>query len=339
MLPRTGVVSENSIDGPHIRGSTLSDIPRNDGGIPIRPLGRSDIKVSILGFGGGHYCRKHLAEADSIRLVHEAVDNGISFFDNAWEYHGGESERRMGLALEGGRRDKVTLMTKVCARDCKTAEVQIETSLQRLKTDVIDVWQFHEVIYDNDPDWLFAPGGAIEAAEAARKAGKVRLIGFTGHKHPDIFKKMLSQGFEWDTVQMPVNVADAHYRSFQNEILPILNERGIGCIGMKSLGGEGQLITDVGLTAEECRRYAMSLPISTLVAGIQSPENLQQDLDIARGFSQMTDEEMSDLQDRVRDVALDGRFEWFKSTQFYDSGYHREQHGFPAIGHVSGKLD
>lgn len=316
-----------------------ASIKRNSSGIPIRPLGRSDLKVSILGFGGGHFCRRHLAEADSIRLVHEAVDAGISFYDNAWEYHGGESERRMGIALDGGRREKVTLMTKVCARDRRTAEEQLETSLQRLKTDVIDVWQFHEVIYDNDPDWICAVDGALAAAEAARQAGKVRLIGFTGHKHPDIFRKMLNQGFEWDTVQMPTNVLDAHYRSFQNEILPILNERGIGCIGMKSLGGEGQLITEAGLTPYQCRAYAMSLPTSTLVCGIQSLENLQQDLEIARSFEQMTADEMTALQDQVRDQSLDGRLEWFKSTQFYDSAYHREQHGFPSIGHVSGNLD
>lgn len=314
-------------------------IERNSAGIPVRPLGRSGLKVSILGFGGGHFCRKHLSESDSIRLVHEAVDSGISFFDNAWEYHGGESERRMGIALEGARREKVTLMTKVCARDRKTAEEQLETSLKRLRTDVIDVWQFHEVIYDNDPDWICAVDGALAAAEAARQAGKIRLIGFTGHKHPDIFRKMLDQDFEWDTVQMPTNVLDAHYRSFQREILPILNERQIGCIGMKSLGGEGQLITEAGLTPYQCRAYAMSLPVSTLVSGIQSLENLRQDLEIARNFQQMTDEQMRELQDQVRDMSQDGRLEWFKSTQFYDSAYHRDQHGFPSIGHVSGSLD
>ena len=274
--------------------SIMSDtLERNAGGLPVRSLGRSDIKVSILGFGGGHFCRKHLTEADSIRLVHAAVDAGVSFYDNAWEYHGGESERRMGLAMAaGGRREKVTLMSKVCGRDRKTAEEQLDESLRRLKTDFIDVWQFHEVIYDNDPDWICGVDGALEAAEAARKAGKVRLIGFTGHKHPDIFRKMLSTGFEWDTVQMPINVVDAHFRSFQKEILPVLNERGIGCIGMKSLGGEAQLVTDAGLTAEACRRYAMSCSISTLVAGIESAENLEQDLNIARNFVQMTPEEM-----------------------------------------------
>jgi len=318
----------------------MSDqLERNGGGIPIRPLGRSGIKVSLLGFGGGHFCRKHLSKQDSIGLVQRAVDEGISFYDNAWEYHGGESERRMGLALaEGGRRDKITLMSKVCGRDRKTAEEQLEESLRRLRTDVIDVWQFHEVIYDNDPDWLFAFGGAIEAARQAKQAGKVRLIGFTGHKHPDIFRKMLDTGFEWDTVQMPVNVADAHYRSFQNEILPILNERGIGCIGMKSLGGDAQLITGAGLTARECRGYAMSLPISTLVAGMESVANLEQDLDIARGFAPMSETELAEMQDRVKDQSADGRHEWFKSTQHYDSPYHRDQHSFPPIGHVSGSV-
>ncbi len=314
-------------------------LERNTEGVPIRPLGRSGIKVSLLGFGGGHFCRKHLSEQDSIGLVQRAVDEGISFYDNAWEYHGGESERRMGLALaEGGRRDKITLMSKVCGRDRKTAEEQLEESLRRLKTDVIDLWQFHEVIYDNDPDWLFASGGAIEAARAAKQAGKVRLIGFTGHKHPDIFRKMLATGFEWDTVQLPVNAADAHYRSFQNEILPILNDRGIGCIGMKSLGGDAQLITGAGLTAQECRRYAMSLPISTLVAGMESVANLEQDLDIARSFTPMSPMELAEMQDRVKDQSADGRHEWFKSTQHYDSPYHRDQHSFPPIGHVNGSV-
>ena len=263
----------------------------------------------------------------------------MSFFDNAWEYHGGESERRMGLALLGGRRNQVTLMTKVCARDKAGALQQLDESLTRLKTDHIDVWQFHELNYDNDPDWISAVDGALEAARQARDAGKVRLIGFTGHKSPHIFQKMLDTGFDWDTVQMPVNVMDAHYRSFQHGVLPILNERGIGCIGMKSLGGDAQLIKDAGLTPQECRRYAMSLPISTLVAGIESEADLQQDLEIARNFTPMTMNEFQALQDRVRDVAQDGRHEWFKSTQYYDSPWHREQHGFPPIGHVSGRID
>ena len=316
----------------------LTDHTRNGAGLPTRVLGRSGVEVSILSFGGGHFCRQHLNESESVRLVRRAVDEGVSFFDNAWEYHGGESERRMGIAL-AGIRDRVTLMTKVCARDRAGATAQLDESLTRLKTDRIDVWQFHEINYDNDADWIGGIDGALEAALAARDAGKVRLIGFTGHKHPDIFRKMLELDFEWDTVQMPVNVMDAHYRSFQNGVLPELNRRGIGTIGMKSLGGDAQLVKAAGLTPQECRAYAMSLPISTLVTGIESDENLDQDLAVARELVPLPDEDMSALRERVKDIAGDGRFEWFKSTQYYDSAIHREQHGFPQIGHVSGNLE
>jgi uncharacterized protein len=250
--------------------------------------------------------------------------------DNAWEYADGESERRMGLALKG-RRDQVTLMTKVCARDRKTAEAQLEESLRRLQTDVIDVWQFHEINYDSDPDWIFRAEGAIEAAVAARQAGKVRFIGFTGHKSPHILQMMLDQDFDWDTCQMPINALDAHYRSFQREILPELNRRGMGVIGMKALGGRGQLITELGLSAEQCRRYALTLPISTLVCGIQSMENLEQDVTMARHFTPMSETEQQELLDSVQEEAGDGRHEWFKSMQTFDSQYHRQQHGFPSL--------
>jgi predicted aldo/keto reductase-like oxidoreductase len=251
--------------------------------------------------------------------------------DNAWEYHDGESERRMGVALQG-RRDQVTLMTKVCGRDRKTAETHLHDSLRRLQTDVIDVWQFHEINYDNDPDWISRADGALEAALAARQAGKIRFIGFTGHKSPHILRKMLEQGFDWDTCQLPINILDAHYRSFQREVLPELERRGIGAIGMKSLGGGGQLITELGLTAEQCRRYALSLPISTLVCGMESLENLQQDLEIARTFAPMPEAEKQELLAAVYEEATDGRYEWFKSTQHYDSQIHRDQHAFPSFG-------
>jgi predicted aldo/keto reductase-like oxidoreductase len=303
-------------------------LERNAGGLPVRELGKTGLKVSIIGFGGGHFVRSDIDEKMSIRLVQSAIDAGITFMDNAWEYHDGESERRMGLALNG-RRDQVTLMTKVCARDRKTAERQLHESLRRLQTDVIDVWQFHEINYDSDPDWLFRADGAVEAALAARQAGKIRFIGFTGHKSPHILRKMLDQEFAWDTCQMPINVLDAHYRSFQNEILPELNRRGIGAIGMKSLGGRGQLITELGLTAEQCRRYALSLPISTLVCGIQSLENLQQDVEIARTFTPISEAQQQGLFASVHEEAADGRLEWFKSTQFFDSKVHQRQHGFP----------
>jgi uncharacterized protein len=309
----------------------------NGGGVPLRALGRSGEKVSIIGIGGVHFARKHHSEADSVRLVQMAIDEGVSFLDNAWEYHQGESERRMGLALQG-RRDKVVLMTKVCGRDRRTAEEHLHESLRRLRTDTIDVWQFHEINYDNDPDWICGPGGAIEAAEAARRAGKVRFIGFTGHKSPHILLKMLAQDFPWDTCQLPITVMDAHYRSFQKQVLPELNRRGIAALGMKSLGGDAQMLNGAGLTPQQCRRYALSQPISTLICGMETPENLQQDLEIARSFTPMSASEQETLLDSVRLQAGDGRHEWYKSTQYYDSPLHREQHGFPPIGHVSGTL-
>lgn len=303
------------------------DLERNAAGLPVRELGKTGQKISIIGFGGGHFVRPTVDKQMSIRLVQAAIDAGVTFMDNAWEYHDGESEHRMGLALKG-RRDQVTLMTKVCARDRKTAEAHLEESLRRLQTDVIDLWQFHEINYDSDADWIFRADGAIEAAVAARQAGKIRFIGFTGHKSPHILQKMLDQDFDWDTCQMPINVLDAHYRSFQHEILPQLNHRGIGAIGMKALGGRGQLIDELGLTAEQCRRYALSLPISTLVCGIQSLENLEQDVEIARRFTPMSEAEQQELLGRIHEEAGDGRLEWFKSTQFFDSKYHRQQHGF-----------
>ena len=313
-----------------------AELERNEFGIPIRPLGQTGLNVSIIGLGGGHLSRPHLTEQDSVRIVQQAVDAGVTFMDNAWEYWDGESERRMGIGLQG-RRDKVVLMTKVCGRDRKAAEDNLHDSLRRLQTDVIDVWQFHEINYDNDPDWIFANGGAIEAAIAAREAGKVRFIGFTGHKSPHILLKMLEQEFDWDTCMMPVNVMDAHYRSFQHNVLPVLNDRGIGVIGMKSLGGDAQMIKDAGLSAEQCRRYAMSQPISTLVCGTDSFQFLQSNIEIARNFTPMSEEEIAVLEDRVRDQATDGRHEWFKSTQYYDSATHREQHGFPPVRTVSGR--
>lgn len=309
---------------------------RNYGDIPVRQLGRTGLKASIIGIGGGHFCRKTNTEQDSIRLAESAIDEGISFIDTAWDYHNGESERRLGVALRG-RRDKVVLMTKVCGRDKTTAEQHLHDSLTRLGTDVIDIWQFHEINYDNDAEWIFGPGGAIEAAIAAQDAGKIRYIGFTGHKAPDILHSMLARDFDWDTCQMPVNILDFHFRSFQNKVLPELNRRGIAALGMKSLGGDGQLIKGARLTAQECRRYALSQPIDTLICGIQSMDDLKQDLEIARNFVPMTQQEQDQLLQRVRAVATDGRYEVFKTTQYYDSAYHREQHSFPPIGHVGDK--
>jgi predicted aldo/keto reductase-like oxidoreductase len=298
-------------------------------GLPKRPLGKTGEKVSIICLGGWHIGA--IEEKLAIEIMHEAIDGGLTFFDNAWDYHDGGSEEVMGKALStGGRRDKVFLMTKNCDRDYAGSKKHLEDSLRRLKTDHIDLWQFHEINYDNDPDWIFEKGG-LKAALEARQAGKIRFIGFTGHKHPDIHLKMIRKPFAWDTVQMPINVMDAHYRSFQRDVVPECNRRGIGVLGMKSLAGghpRGRLVESAGLAANDCRRFALSLPISSLVVGIISREDLKQDLEMARNFKPMPDEEKARLLAKVLPQATDGRHELFKSTQNFDGPYHRVQHGF-----------
>jgi aryl-alcohol dehydrogenase-like predicted oxidoreductase len=299
-----------------------------DPGLPLRGLGRTGEKVSILCLGGGHLGRPAVEHHDAVRIVQRAVDEGFSFMDNAWEYFEGTSEDRMGEALAtGGRRDKVMLMTKVCARDRAGAMQNLEESLRRLRTDRIDLWQFHEINYDNDPDWVFATDGAIEAAEEARKQGKVRFIGFTAHKAPHIAVKMLEQRFDFDTVQMPLNVMDARFRSFEREVLPILVERHIGVLAMKTFGG-GKIVTQGGVSPSEALRYALSLPVSTVVTGVDSMEVLEQNLAIARSFEPMKPDERDALLVRTETVAGDGRCELFKTTQFFDSKVHQEQHEF-----------
>jgi predicted aldo/keto reductase-like oxidoreductase len=299
-------------------------------GIPIRPLGKTGVNVSILCLGGWHI-RAVQDDSEAIQIMHAAIDEGVTFFDNAWDYHDGRSEELMGKALAmDGRREKVFLMTKNCERDYAGSLRHLEDSLRRLKTDYLDLWQFHEIVYDNDPDWVFEKGG-IRAAMEARQAGKVRFIGFTGHKDPRIHLKMLNKPFDWDTAQMPINVMDAHYRSFQNEVVPVCLEKGVGVIGMKSLGGgypRGIIPSETGLSATECIRYALSQPISTLVVGINSMEDLKQDVAIARHFSPMSEAEQKQLTSKVQDAAGDGRYELFKSTKAFDGPHHRKQHGF-----------
>jgi predicted aldo/keto reductase-like oxidoreductase len=303
---------------------------KNYGGIPVRPLGNTGLEASIIGLGGAHLAQPQIEQSESLRIIQTAIDEGITFLDNAWDYYEGEAERRMGLGIQG-RRDQVVLMTKVCGRDRKTAEDNLHDSLRRLQTDMIDIWQFHEINYDNDPDWIFAAEGALETAVRAREAGKVRFIGFTGHKSPHILLKMLDQDFDWDTCQMPINIMDAHFRSFQHDVLPELNRRGIAALGMKSLGGAAQFIKNAGLSVEQCRRYALSLPISTLISGLVSLDELQQAITLARNFTPLTEGEKAELLEQVRGEATDGRHEWFKTTQYYDSKPHRDQHGFPPI--------
>jgi uncharacterized protein len=298
-------------------------------GLPKRPLGKTGEMVSIICLGGWHIGA--IEEKLAIQLMHEAIDQGLTFFDNAWDYHDGGSEEVMGKALAtGGRRDKVFLMTKNCARDRKGSMQHLDDSLRRLKTDRIDLWQFHEINYDNDPDWIFDQG-ALSAALEAKKAGKVRYLGFTGHKHPEIHLKMLGKDYAWDACQMPINIMDAHYRSFQKLVVPECNRRGIGALGMKSFAGgypKGRLPDKARLSAVDCRRYALSLPISSLVCGITSQEDLKQDLGVARNFKPMPDEQMAKLLVQTAAEGSDGRHELFKSTQHFDGPYHRLQHGF-----------
>jgi aryl-alcohol dehydrogenase-like predicted oxidoreductase len=299
--------------------------------IATRPLGKTGVDVSMLALGGFHIGVP--PEAEAIRLIHTAIDNGITFMDNAWEYHDGESERRMGQALaQDGYRDKVFLMSKNCAHDRTAANsmVKLEESLRRLQTDHLDLWQIHEVTWADDPDRIFAPGGAGEAMLKAKEAGKVRFIGFTGHKSPAIFRRMLSQGFPWDTLQMPVSVLDANYNSFQREILPIAQAQGIGVIGMKSLAA-GHFFSLPGetLSPEEARRYALSQPIATLCVGVDSMEVLEQDLRVARNFVPMTADEQAAAIDAVYHHAWQGQHEPFKTSFDYEGNEARREHGLP----------
>lgn len=297
------------------------------GEIPKRALGRTGVQVSALCFGGAHWGRNQ-DDAGAIRILHEALDAGVNFLDNAWEYNGGRSEELMGKALQG-RRQQVVLMTKVCShgRDKKVALQQLDDSLRRLKTDYLDLWQIHEVVYQDDPDRHFVPGGAADALLEAKRQGKVRFIGFTGHKDPSIHLKMLAHDFPFDTCQMPLNVFDGTYRSFEQEVLPVLNQRGIAPIGMKSLSGNAEPIKEGIVTPEEAIRYVLSLPIASLVSGIDSRQVLQQNLDIARRYTPMTAADRQSLRTRVARYAMDGRYELFKSSNRYDGRIGREQHG------------
>ena len=299
--------------------------------IPRKPLGKTGVQVSAIGLGGFHLGSAE-DEKQAKRIVDEALDAGINFFDNAWEYHDGKSEEWLGSALKG-KRDRAVVMTKVCThgRDKKVAMQQLEESLRRLGTDHLDIWQIHEVVYDNDPDWIFAPNGAAEALSEAKQQGKVRFVGFTGHKDPSIHLKMLSHNFPFDTVQMPLNCLDATFRSFETHVLPELQKRGIAPLGMKSMGGSGEMIRKGVLTPAEALHYAMSLPVATTISGIDSLDVLHQNLEVARGFQPLQATEMNALRQRCRTYAADGRYELFKTTVKYDGKIGREQHGFQSV--------
>jgi uncharacterized protein len=333
-----------------VSSHTLAAQQDDPAGIPTRPLGKTGERVSIVGLGGYHIGTAE--EKEAVAIMHEAVDHGMTFFDNSWDYNGGRSEEVMGKALaQDGYRDRVFLMTKVCARDYDGAKQQLETSLRRLQTETIDLWQFHEINWAVDADWIYEQGGLKFALEA-QKAGKVRHIGFTGHKDAAHHLKMLAKPYQWASVQMPINVLDAHYRSFQKLVLPELTKRNIGAIGMKGLAG-GVIPDELGtypettedashgrnghasskvvgsaprITAELCRRFSLTLPISTLVCGIRSKKDLRQDLAMAQAFKPVTDTEIEHLLARTELPGNDGQLEKYKTTR-YGSPYHFKQHG------------
>jgi len=304
--------------------------------IPRRRFGRHEDEVSAIGLGGFHLGRVATI-AEAVRIVHAAIDAGITFLDNAWEYHEGKSEARVGRAI-ADRRDRVFLMTKVCThgRDAATAMRQLEQSLRRLRTDHLDLWQIHECVYWNDPARHFAKGGVVEALERARDQGKVRYVGFTGHKSPDIHLEMLSHGFPFDSCQMPLNGFDATFHSFEQRVLPELARQGIAAIGMKSLGGDGRVVKKRAASVEDALRYAMSLPVVTTVSGIDSMRVLRQNVRIASGFRPMSRAEMDAYRRRLAPVAADGRFELYKSTAEHEGEEGRTQHGFPSPAELAG---
>jgi len=299
--------------------------------IPHRILGSTDAEVSIMGLGGYHLGTIG-SKREAVRIVQAAVEAGITFLDNAWEYHDGESERLMGQALaDGGLRDEVFLMTKCCThgRGKEAAFRQLHESLRRLKTDHLDLWQIHEVVYENDPERHFAKDGAVEALAEAKRQGKVRFVGFTGHKDPHLHLKMLKYGFPFDACQLPLNCFDATFRSFEREVLPELLVRGIAPLGMKAICGEGTPARKRAIKATDALRYAMSLPVATTITGIDSMTVLRQNLGVARGFKPLSEAEMDAIRRQAAEPAADGRFELYKTTAKHEGPVGRREHGFP----------
>lgn len=281
-------------------------------GIPYRRLGKTGVEVSLLGIGGAHIGGKNISEADAIKLMRTAVDEGINFFDNAWEYNAGRSEERMGLALKDGYRDKVFLMTKVLGRSTENAQSQLEASLRRLQVDVIDLWQVHSVgTWEPDDKGKVYGKGVLDVALKAREEGKIKHIGFTGHVDPEIHLAVLEGGFEWETVQMPINCLDPHRKSFIKNMIPKAQEHDLGIIAMKTLAGGGVLETGA-VSAEEGLRFAMSMPVSVVVSGMDSIEKFQQNLAVARSFQQLEPAAITALLERTRPFGEQTSFENYK---------------------------
>jgi aryl-alcohol dehydrogenase-like predicted oxidoreductase len=297
--------------------------------VPKRAMGSTGLQVSILGMGGYHLGTA-ATQQEVNDMVAKALDHGINFFDNAWEYHKGLSEERVGTALKG-KRDQAIVMTKVCTHGRKkdVAMRMLEESLTRLQTDHLDVWQVHEVIYYNDPEKIYEVDGVLEALTAAKQQGKVRFVGFTGHKNPSIHLDMLNRGFPFDTVQMPINPFDPSFRSFEKDVLPVAVAKGMAVLSMKSMSGSGEPIVHGALTPAEALSYAMSVPgVSTTISGMDSMGVLDQNLEILRGFKPLSAKQMDELREHGKQFN-DGRYELFKSSVKYDGDVGREQHNYP----------
>jgi predicted aldo/keto reductase-like oxidoreductase len=307
---------------------------KSNGEMEYRTLGKTGVKVSAIGLGGFHLGLSHLEEPDAIKIFHAAIDRGINFSDNSWDYNQGVSEKRVGKALKGGYRDKVFVMTKFDGRTKGSALKQLEESLQRLEVDHVDLWQFHENIRLEDPDRFFAEGGAVEAMQEAKKAGKVRFVGFTGHKDPSVHLRMLEMadkhGFSFDTAQMPLNVMDAHFRSFGREVVPVLVKKQMGILGMKPIAS-GHILEAKVVTALECLQFALSLPTSVVITGVDSMQILDQAFEAAKTYSSLSKSDIANLLKKTEVLAADGKYEPFKTTPVFDStASHPEWLGYAA---------
>ncbi len=300
----------------------------SSGQIPKRQFGKTGVEISALGLGG-HHLGDAADQKTAQEIVGRAIDGGVTFFDNCWEYHRGKSEVWLGSALKG-KRQQVFLMTKVCThgRDKDLALRMLEESLNRLQTDHLDLWQIHGVSFETDPRLFIRPNGAAEAMQQAKKDGKVRFTGFTGHKDPKLHLAMLETGFPFDAVQMPLNPFDHSFRSFETQVLPEVIRRGMAPLGMKPLNGAGPAIKKGVYSAEEMLRYAMSLPVATTITGVDKPDVLEQNLNIAQGFEPLPAEQMAALRSRGNEYA-DGRFELYKVSLKYDNPEARLANSFP----------
>ena len=320
-LVAAGLAASEGLFGKSLLAQSQSTPAQTKSGEMIyRTLGRTGEKVSLIGLGG-HHIGRIPDEQESIKLTRSAIDRGINFMDNCWDYHDGKSEIWMGKALQNGYRDKVFLMTKIDGRTKEAAAKQIDESLKRLQTDSIDLMQHHEVIRLEDPDRIFAAGGAMEAVVAAQKAGKIRYIGFTGHKDPLVHLRMLEiadqNNFRFDAVQMPLNAMDAHFRSFEREVLPRLVKDEIGVLGMKSMG-DPYILKSNTIKPIECLHYAMNLPTSTVITGIEKMEILEQAFEAVRTFEPMSQEQVAALLAKTREAALKGEYELYKTANRFD---------------------